>query len=145
MHVSNDGMETISLRVCEEGRQIVNAVVGRAKVVTVAGINRSGKSFLSNALYGQNGVFEHRSGFEACTKGSDIVAKDNWIQVDAEGMWNGSAAYDLQHLATLLLISDVFIVNHLGPITADSKFKNQIFVSKIHGNFTTICGFCSHS
>jgi hypothetical protein len=101
-------------------------------VITVAGLYRTGKSFVLNNLAGRSAGFDIGSTIEPCTRGLwlwTVPAKEVGIRpnlppgtqvlmLDTEGLgsYQQTETYDIQIFAFSLLLSSYFVYNSLGAI-----------------------------
>lgn len=104
---------------------ILNQIHGRLAVVGVAGLYRTGKSFLLNRLLGLQDGFEIGPTVNPCTKGLWIwgqpvqLAPDyHCILIDTEGLGSTqrTASCDMQIFSLCILLSSFFIYNSMGAI-----------------------------
>ena len=112
----------------EYAAKILSQIKGRIAVITVAGMYRTGKSFLMNRLIGMQEGFEIGASVNPCTKGIWIwgqpvqLADDYYaILIDTEGLASGNKSnVDLVIFTLSVLLSSYFIYNSMGPISEDS-------------------------
>ncbi|CAK9049728.1 Guanylate-binding protein 4 (GTP-binding protein 4) (GBP-4) (Guanine nucleotide-binding protein 4), partial [Durusdinium trenchii] len=104
---------------------ILNQIPGRLAVVGIAGLYRTGKSYLLNRLLGLQDGFEIGPTVNPCTKGLWIwgqpvqLAPDyHCILIDTEGLGSTqrSSSCDMQIFSLCLLLSSYFIYNSMGVI-----------------------------
>jgi hypothetical protein len=108
----------------------LRSLEGDIKVVAVAGLQRTGKSFLLNQLVmGQGGKFEVGSTVQTCTKGINMIVKrsvtsaePNIIFLDTEGFGSTdrSQGFDIKLFSLALLLSSYFIYNSRGVIDSSA-------------------------
>ena len=105
------------------------ALKGDIKVVSMAGLQRTGKSFLLNQLVmGKGGKFEVGSTVQTCTKGINMVIKRNdngegaVVFLDTEGFGSTvrSQGFDIKLFSLALLLSSYFIYNSRGVIDSSA-------------------------
>ena len=123
--IADDG----TCRVDEYAANILSQIDGKIAVISVAGLYRTGKSYLMNRLLGLPSGFELGGSVNPCTKGiwvwgQPVALADGFyaILIDTEGLGSSqrSQAVDLQILALSLLLSSYFIFNQIGPITEEA-------------------------
>mmetsp|Transcript_20410 Transcript_20410/g.55652 ORF Transcript_20410/g.55652 Transcript_20410/m.55652 type:complete len:565 (-) Transcript_20410:72-1766(-) len=102
---------------------------GRLAVVGVAGLYRTGKSFLLNRLLGLQDGFEIGPSVNPCTKGLWIWGQPVQIEpdfhvvfIDTEGLGSTqrTASCDMQIFSLCILLSSCFIYNSMGAIDEQS-------------------------
>ena len=116
------------ISVVKETYDIIGNIDKPVMVVAVAGIYRTGKSYLMNRLMGRDG-FELGSTVQSKTKGIWIWARDHpqvkdcvLILIDTEGLADPQKAdtrHDVWIFVLAILLSNIFIFNSKGTI--DSK------------------------
>ena len=82
------------LRVTDDARRLLSSLETTVSVCSVAGVYRTGKSFILNQLAGRDATFDTGSSVQACTKGiwMSIVPLDsgaspnNLVLLDTEGL-----------------------------------------------------------
>ncbi|CAE7407017.1 GBP1 [Symbiodinium pilosum] len=109
----------------ENAAAILSQIPGRLAIVGIAGLYRTGKSFLLNRLLGLQAGFEIGPTINPCTKGLWIwgqpvqLAPDYFcILIDTEGLGSTqrTASCDMQILSLCILLSSYFIYNSMGAI-----------------------------
>lgn len=133
-----------------EAVKYLESLEGRIALVSIAGIYRTGKSYLLNMLMGKAGGFKVGSTVRACTKGiwiwgRAIKLEDSDLTVvfmDTEGLGSTvrSATYDCRVFALALLLSSYFIYNSVGTIDGNAISKLSLVVNltkHIHVRSTT--------
>jgi hypothetical protein len=116
-------------KVHDTGLNILSAVKGPIAIVAVAGLYRTGKSYLLNVLTGNVGstsAFEVGHSVSACTKGMWLWSEPKYdaerdchiFFVDTEGLGSTSrsSTHDSRVFALSLLLSSFFIYNSRGVI-----------------------------
>jgi hypothetical protein len=122
--ISPDG----SCVVEEYAAKILSQIKGKIAVITVAGLYRTGKSYLMNRLIGMQEGFEIGPSVNPCTKGIWIwgqpvqLGEDYYaILIDTEGLGSGNKqTTDTAIFALSVLLSSYFIYNSMGPISEDT-------------------------
>lgn len=114
------------LQVTAEARRLLAAIDGSVCVASVAGVYRTGKSYILNQLAGKQSGFDTGSTVQACTKGIWLwgapVAKsagapshsaDYLLLLDTEGLQSisQSEGHDAKIFCLAILLSSFFIYN----------------------------------
>ncbi|KAJ1634532.1 guanylate-binding protein [Pavlovales sp. CCMP2436] len=115
-------------RVCDEGAALLREIGEPVVVIAIAGLYRTGKSFLLNCIIGATGAkpaLSVGSTSESCTRGIDICVTPNplangarLVLLDTEGLasMEQDEAYDAQVFALALLLSSYFVLNSMGVL-----------------------------
>lgn len=108
-----------------DAARVLNLIEGRLAVVGVAGLYRTGKSFLLNRLLGFQNAFEIGPTINPCTKGLWIWGQPvelepgfHLIFIDTEGLGSTqrTSTCDMQIFSLCILLSSLFIYNSMGAI-----------------------------
>lgn len=118
----------------EEAMHLLTGLQGKLAVVGVAGLYRTGKSFILNRLLGQQEGFEIGPSVNPCTKGIWIWGQPmrlasgyHCIFLDTEGLGSTqrTQSCDMQILSLCLLLSSSFIYNSMGVI-------DEVAIDELH-------------
>ncbi|CAK0869119.1 unnamed protein product [Prorocentrum cordatum] len=113
----------------ERAVEVLGQIQGSLAVVGVAGLYRTGKSFLLNRLLGLQDGFEVGPTVNACTKGLwmwdrpvQLAPGYHCIFIDTEGLGSAqrTASCDMQIFSLCVLLSSYFIYNSMGAIDEQS-------------------------
>ena len=122
-------IEEDKFKISDVALKALRALKGDIKVVSMAGLQRTGKSFLLNQLVmGKGGKFEVGSTVQTCTKGINMVIKRNEngegavVFLDTEGFGSTvrSQGFDIKLFSLALLFSSYFIYNSRGVIDSSA-------------------------
>ncbi|KAL0477554.1 guanylate-binding protein [Acrasis kona] len=113
----------------EEAAQIITSITEPIAIVSIAGLSRTGKSFIMNQLIGNQKGFQIGPSVHPCTKGiwtwgNPIKASNEnhqdfkviFIDTEGQGGFRASETHDSSIFALGLLLSSFFIYNSLGSI-----------------------------
>ena len=122
--IQHDGEDFV---ICEEGVELLSALDGPIVVIAVAGIYRTGKSFLLNQLVGHAG-FKVGDTITSCTRGINVWVPDTLqparagtlVLLDTEGMasMDQDETYDALVFSLGVVLSSMFVLNSMGVIDA---------------------------
>ena len=123
----------------EYAAKILSQIKGRIAVITVAGLYRTGKSFLMNRLIGMQDGFEIGPTVNPCTKGIWIwgqpvqLGEDYYaILIDTEGLGSGNdSKTDVTIFTLAVLLSSYFIYNSMGAISEDTLDQLSLVTSVV--------------
>jgi hypothetical protein len=128
------------LIVCEEGAALLQSIQGSMLVVSVAGLYRTGKSFLLNSLVAgaKTSGFTVGNTIQSCTRGINIWVPDSevfkpsdgstLVLLDTEGMasMDQDESYDALIFSLGLLLSSTFVLNSMGVL--DEAAIDRLFL-----------------
>lgn len=138
--------ENNTFLVNQEALDILKQIDGPLSILGVAGLYRSGKSYLLNRIIlNQERGFHTGSTINACTRGIWMWGRPlkaqtednqivNLIVLDSEGFGalDQDSSHDCRIFALILLLSSIFMYNSMGPIdeTAISNLSVVINITK---------------
>ena len=128
----------------EYAAKILSQIKGKIAVITVAGLYRTGKSYLMNRLIGMQEGFEIGPTVNPCTKGIWIwgqpvqLGEDYYaILIDTEGLGSGNkGSVDLIIFTLSVLLSSFFVYNSMGAISEETLDQLAVVssaVRMVHG------------
>ncbi|KNE60551.1 hypothetical protein AMAG_05930 [Allomyces macrogynus ATCC 38327] len=127
---------------------LLNTIEGPVGVVTIAGLYRTGKSYVLNRLAGSNRGFAVGSLIEPCTQGiymwivttppAGVTLNDQamtLILLDTEGLgsYTKSKTYDVKIFTLAVLLSSMFMYNSMGSID-ESALDRLSLVAELSNN-----------
>ena len=140
-------------KLTKESEEVISSIDSNLAIICIAGIYRSGKSYLLNRLLGRQDGFEIGPTIASCTKGlwiwgEPVKLKDRNIQVliiDTEGLASAfddrNESIDMIIFCLALLLSSLFIYNSMKNID-ESAIENLALVlnfsKKIQSKFKEV-------
>ena len=153
--IDNNGM----CQLTKESEQLISKINSNVAVICIAGIYRSGKSYLLNRLLGRQDGFEIGPTIASCTKGlwiwgEPIKIKNSNTEVliiDTEGLASAfedrNESIDMVIFCLSLLLSSLFIYNSMKNID-ESAIENLAlvlnFAKKIQSKFKEVGNYVSN-
>ena len=153
--IDNNGM----CQLTKESEQLISKINSNVDVICIAGIYRSGKSYLLNRLLGRQDGFEIGPTIASCTKGlwiwgEPIKIKNSNTEVliiDTEGLASAfedrNESIDMVIFCLSLLLSSLFIYNSMKNID-ESAIENLAlvlkFAKKIQSKFKEVGNYVSN-
>ncbi|KAL1519577.1 hypothetical protein AB1Y20_023091 [Prymnesium parvum] len=136
---------TKKLVVTDEARAALSQLDGSIGVCAVAGLYRTGKSYILNQLAGQNAGFGIGSSVQACTKGvwmwgapmshvgGAAGAPKNLLLLDTEGLSSISQTegHDAKIFCLAILLSSIFVYNSEKAINSGALDQLSLVVQLI--------------
>jgi len=139
----------------EDAVNILNQIHGKLAVIGIAGLYRTGKSFLLNRLLGLQKGFDIGPTVNPCTKGlwmwnRPVELEEGYhaILIDTEGLGScqRTASCDMQIFSLCILLSSMFIYNSMGAIDEQAidamaegpgcaSREGQVHAASIEGQF----------
>lgn len=133
-----EGEEHFRFEINEEAVKMLQDIEGPVSVISIAGVYRSGKSFILNQLAGYNDGFNIGSTVEPCTQGiwmwvvEDRIGPENckYVLLDTEGLGSyiKTETYDVQIFSLALLLGSFFIYNSINNIDEGAIDKLSLVV-----------------
>lgn len=135
--------ENNTFKVNPEALEILKQVEAPISILGVAGLYRSGKSFLLNRIIlNQERGFNTGSTVNACTRGiwmwgrplkaqTDDNQIVNLIVLDSEGFGalDQDSSHDCRIFALILLLSSIFLYNSMGPIDENAIANLSVVIN----------------
>eukprot|EP01126_Amoeba_proteus_P057462 TRINITY_DN7313_c0_g1_i14.p1 TRINITY_DN7313_c0_g1~~TRINITY_DN7313_c0_g1_i14.p1 ORF type:complete len:811 (+),score=183.63 TRINITY_DN7313_c0_g1_i14:473-2905(+) len=122
---------------CEQAKKILQSIQGPIAVISVAGLYRTGKSYLLNRLMQRQNGFAIGATINPCTKGifmwgqplTQPGTEGTIILVDTEGLGSiqQDQTYDSKIFSLTILLSSFFIYNSMGVID-ETALSNLSFI-----------------
>jgi GTPase SAR1 family protein len=153
--IDNAGKCTLT----EEAEEMLSKIDSNLAVICIAGIYRSGKSYLLNRLLGRQDGFEIGPTISSCTKGlwiwGDTVKLNNKntevLVIDTEGLASAfedrNESIDMVIFCLALLLSSLFIYNSMKNID-ESAIENLAlvlnFAKKIQSKYNEINDYANN-
>lgn len=153
--IDNNGI----CQLTKESEQLISKINSNVAVICIAGIYRSGKSYLLNRLLGRQDGFEIGPTIASCTKGlwiwgEPIKIKNSNTEVliiDTEGLASAfedrNESIDMVIFCLSLLLSSLFIYNSMKNID-ESAIENLAlvlnFAKKIQSKFKEVGNYVSN-
>ena len=153
--IDNAGKCTLT----EEAEEMLSKIENNLAIVCIAGIYRSGKSYLLNRLLGRQDGFEIGPNISSCTKGlwicGDTVKLKNKntevLIIDTEGLASAfedrNESIDMIIFCLSLLLSSLFIYNSMKNID-ESAIENLAlvlnFAKKIQSKYNEINDYANN-
>jgi len=135
---STEGEEHFRFDINEEAARILQNIEEPVSVISIAGVYRSGKSFILNQLAGYTDGFNIGSTIEPCTQGiwmwvvEDRIGPENckYVLLDTEGLGSyiKTETYDVQIFSLALLLGSFFIYNSINNIDEGAIDKLSLVV-----------------
>ena len=153
--IDNNGI----CQLTKESEQLISKINSNVAIICIAGIYRSGKSYLLNRLLGRQDGFEIGPTIASCTKGlwiwgEPIKIKNSNTEVliiDTEGLASAfedrNESIDMVIFCLSLLLSSLFIYNSMKNID-ESAIENLAlvlnFAKKIQSKFKEVGNYVSN-
>jgi hypothetical protein len=133
-----EGDEHFQFDINPEAVKLLQNIEEPVSVISIAGVYRSGKSFILNQLAGYNDGFNIGSTIEPCTQGiwmwvvEDRIGPEGckYILLDTEGLGSyiKTETYDVQIFSLALLLGSFFIYNSINNIDEGAIDKLSLVV-----------------
>ena len=140
-----------TFEVCEEGLKVLRSIKDDIGIVSLAGAQRTGKSFALNMLLDKLGGkgFKVSPSTASCTQGIWIWGKPTYVEsrnmqvllLDTEGSGSidKNSTHDGKIFALVVLISSFFIYNSFGAID-ENAINNLSLAAKLSKNIAVRAG-----